>query len=293
MKPTVAVFTAWPDSVNDLYDVYDIKVLEPVDQLLQETFASTTIDQGLLRYVVRAHDRQFYLEYDYCVFVQTSEKFDLWQVIQQVDGEHTTYESQETKLVLYRRQKIWQAKNITVDFYNEQAPDDVGIIFIDCWDIIQTHSKWIHTPDGFDFYGAMIKTLQKYPTKNLVFHTGNFGSFPLSRALKTLYSQGNAVDIMNINYFSRHYQARNLYNWIVVGAHWQRCTHEKPLGFYNLLDLKKIDSKLRVFSHMTCTVKFTNNNIDDPEVGICTQKDYDKDSLVWRPNGYLPELVGP
>jgi hypothetical protein len=169
----------------------------------------------------------------------------------------------------------------------------VGIIFIDCWQNIVDQSNWPAQPKGFDFYESMINILDQYQAKNLVFHTGDFGDLPLAQKLQSWHQQGNAVDIMDLQYFERHYRARDLYNWIVVGGHWQRCTHHKPLGFYTLLNFKKLDPRLRIFSHSDCTVKFLNNDIDTPELDICNSTDYELDSLTWESDGKLYELTGP
>jgi hypothetical protein len=168
-----------------------------------------------------------------------------------------------------------------------------GIIFIDCWQSIIDNSQWVNVPSDFDFYKNMMAVLTANKEKNLVFHTGVYGSCPLSIDLQVWSEQVNAIDIMTLEDFARHYQARKIFNWIVVGAHWQRCTHEKPLGFYNLLDLKKLDGRLRIFSHQQCTVKFVNDDIENPIVTICTAQDYENDNLIWEPHYNFFELVGP
>lgn len=175
--------------------------------------------------------------------------------------------------------------------------DRAGVIFIDCWQDIMDSSTWPEFSQDFDFFKSMKAHLEKYQPQNLVFHTGVYGSLPLARELEPWYRQGNAVDIMDITVFDQHYRAREIFNWIVVGAHWQRCTHEKALGFFNLLDLKKIDSRLRIFSHQDCTVKFLNDDISNPVVTTCEESDYqDQDTdrrLIWQSNGCLHELIGP
>ena len=174
--------------------------------------------------------------------------------------------------------------------------DRAGVIFIDCWQGIVDSSSWPEFSQDFDFFKSIKAHLEKYQPQNLVFHTGVYGSLPLACELVPWYRQGNAVDIMDIIMFDQHYRAREIFNWIVVGAHWQRCTHEKSLGFFNLLDLKKIDSRLRVFSHQDCTVKFLNDDIDNPVVTTCNESDYqpcNNRGLIWQSHGSLHELVGP
>lgn len=289
----MAVFTAWPDLVSDRYNLFDLEFMQSFDTCLIDTFADQNIDHGLERFAVRVHDRGLYNNFEYCLFVCQPVQFDLCDLDQYLDDEHTMYVSQNREFAVYKRGPVWNQKDIKVTTWTEQVPDDVGIIFIDCWQNIQDQSRWTHETMAFDFFGHMTRTLTKYRAKNLVFHTGEYGDLPLARSLKTWHWQGHAVDILDLNYFQRHYRARNLYNWIVVGAHWQRCTHEKPLGFYNLLDIKHIDPRFRIFSQIDCTIKFVNNDIDHPAVAVCQWTDYEQDGLIWSPNGKLPELIGP
>jgi hypothetical protein len=104
----------------------------------------------------------------------------------------------------------------------------------------------------------------------------------------------NSANIENIENFQTYYQKLQIFDWIVAGAHWQCCTHDKPLGFHNLLRLKRQDSQLKIYSHMACTVKFLNN--DDgtlPRVALTKVDDYQNDSLSWQVNGMIAELIGP
>jgi hypothetical protein len=178
------------------------------------------------------------------------------------------------------------------DVIDNLIQQKTGIIFIDCWQSI-VGNHWTDVPDQFDFYKNMMGALQPAYEKNLVFHTGVYGDQPLSSALQSWSEQVNSIDIMWLEDFARHYQARKIFNWIVVGGHWQRCTHTKPLGFYNLLDLKKLDSQLRIFSYPECTVKFVNDDIEHPIVSTCKNYDYQQDNLIWQAQDRLFELVGP
>jgi hypothetical protein len=69
------------------------------------------------------------------------------------------------------------------------------------------------------------------------------------------------------------------------------------MGFHNLLLLKQNDPELRIYSHMDCTVKFLNNDLnstaDRPVVTTCSESDYQQDSLNWKITGRLAELIGP
>ena len=108
-----------------------------------------------------------------------------------------------------------------------------------------------------------------------------------------LARQGRAVDILILQSFEQHYRDRQIFNWIVVGGHWQICTHQKPLGFNNLLEVKKLDPRLRIYSHMDCTLRRTNNDMDHPINTTCKSVDYQNDWLTWQVNGMIAELTGP
>ena len=311
MKIKIVVFTAWPQLLVGSPLGFEILLEQPVDQGLIATFGSADIDQGMERYAVRIHDRHLYPEYEYCLFVNQPVELDLETLISQTDLEHTTYVAQDRLFVLYRRGKLWQTKDIFFPTVNpvdqggrpsassvwtyepENVLERLGIIFVDCWQIIQDITEWKYLPSNFDLYQTMIDQLAKYDADNLVFHTGEFGSHRVADKLRPWHQQGNAVNFLKLERWTRHYQDRELYNWMVVGAHWQRCTHEKPLGFYNLLDIKKLDPRLRVFSHMDCTVKFLNNDLEKPVCTTCCELDYQQDSLQWKITGRVAELVGP
>lgn len=311
MKIKIVIFTAWPQLIIASKHKFEVLFEESVDQILTSTFGSADIDQGMERYAVRVHDRKLYEDFEYCLLVNQPVTLDLENILELIDAEHTAYVAQDRIFVLYRRDKIWQQKNIffpLLDIKNlnpgavgpqlftpepENVPEHVGIIFIDCWQIINDITEWKHLPFDFDLYQTMLYYLSKYRADNMVFHTGEFGNYRLAEKLLPWYRQGNAVDILDLEVWTRHYQARNLRSWIVVGAHWQRCTHEKPLGFANLLDIKKLDPELRIFSHMDCTVKFLNNNLENPICTTCNELDYQQDVFQWKITGRIAELVGP
>ena len=294
-KPAIAVFTAWPDLIHDLHNHFEVHVHESMQSSLISTFADQNIDHGLIRFAVRVHDRNQYPDYEYVLYVTKPLQVDLHDLKTHIDDQHNVVMDENNGFLLYHRRKTWSIKQVSALGYTEILPNEPGIIFIDCWQKI-ADSSWHNLPGDFDYYKTMKRILCRYRPKNLVFHTGEFGSLPLATDLLDWYHQGNSIDIMQITHFERHYQARNIFNWIVVGAHWRRCTHEKPLGFYNLLDLKNLDPRLRIFSQMNCTVKFINNDLENPEVALCDESDYTdprgQQSLIWQANGKLPELVG-
>ena len=168
-----------------------------------------------------------------------------------------------------------------------------GIIFIDCWQDLQDQGQWLDLDPDWNFYQNMVTRLAVYRPDSLVFHTGDYGGLPLARDLECLHRQSNAVDILKLQSFEQHYTDKQIFNWIVVGGHWQICTHQKPLGFYNLLDVKKLDARLRIYSHMDCTLRRANNDMDHPIKTTCKPVDYQNDGLTWQVNGMIAELTGP
>jgi hypothetical protein len=311
MKTKIVIFTAWPQLITGSRQEFDVLFEESVDSTLIAKFGYPKIDHNMERYAVWTHDRKLYPDFEYCLFMNKPVRLDLTELISTTDQEHSTYVGQHHQFVLYRRSSTWKTKDVFINTLTipqsdcpvagetlfqpvpEQIPERVGIIFIDCWQSINDTSTFKHLPYNFDFYQNMTECLSKYQATNLVFHTGEFGSLPLATRLLPWHREGTAVNIMDIQHFARHYQDRQLYNWIVVGAHWSRCTHEKPLGFYNLLDLKKLDPRLKIFSHMDCVLKFLNDDLDNPEVTTCSDLDYQQDSLTWRITGRVAELIGP
>jgi hypothetical protein len=303
-KTKIVVFSEWPQLLVGSPEKFDVQFEFSVKETLTNTFGSHEVEDGLERYAVRVHDRNLYSDCEYCLLINQPVSLDLEKLLQSTDADHSTYIGLEREFALYKRNKIWQCKTIQAPVLpvsslntrlwtapQDQCPKRVGIIFIDCWQIIADISKWIDVPQDFDFFHSIKEHLVKYHATNLVFHTGEYGSHSLARQLHSWYNQGHSIDILDLEVWKKHYQAREIYNWIVVGAHWQRCTHEKPLGFYNLVDTMRLDSRLRIFSHMDCTIKFVNNDIERPIITTCTELDYQLDTLTWKMNGRLPELV--
>jgi hypothetical protein len=282
---TVAVFTAWPELIHDAHKICNVVFQEPVDSLVINTFRTPTVN--LERYVVRVHDYKLHSEFDCCLFVNQPVGLDMSDLLECIDPKFTTYFDQDQQFILYRRDEIWRDQIISVEKY----PPDCGVIFIDCWQYIMDHSEWPNVDPGFDWYESMSTGLFRHKNNCLVFCTGDFGSLLLSNKLQSWKQQYDSIDCWNPQYFQQYYQSKKLYNWIVAGAHWQRCTHDKPLGFYNLLKLKQQDSKLRIFSHSDCTLKFLNDDIEHPRVAVCNKSDYDQDTLKWKSTGKLFELM--
>ncbi len=286
-KPVIAVFTAWPDRVKDQYNHFEVVVKESCQQLIHNTFASQDVKANLQRYVAWAHDRKWYKTFDFCLYVSTPIGIELSDFLLHLDSNHTTYMDTDGDVILYQPGSIWQAKIINI----EKSPISPGVIFIDCWQQIMDQSQWSNCAKDFDFYLTMKQTLLKYSPSRLVFHTGQYGNLPLAEQLRSWQSSTESCDILDTKIFQQHYQQTAVTDWIVVGAHWQRCTHDKPLGFHRLSELKLQDPKLRIYSHQDCTIKFLNDDIEQPIVTTLDSQDYDQDSLIWKPNGKLFELV--
>ena len=168
----------------------------------------------------------------------------------------------------------------------------MGIILIDCWETIKT-STW--PKSEFIFYRNLIRVMNRCQPRAMVFHTSDYGGIPLAFQLNKYHDMPTSVDIYELEQFSEFYKRIGVTNWLVVGAHWQICTHDRPLGFDNLLALKQQDSALRIYSRTDCLVKFTmdtsnNDNINNPIVEICNVADFENDRLHWECQGKLFEL---
>ena len=276
--PTLGIYTQWPQSINDSQNLWTKKFVGTVPSSL-----IATQDNALKRYVARSHDKNIDMDFDHYLYVNKDVLIDVSDFKPWLDLDHTTYCDVSDSFILYRRDKVWQDQ--IVDLAKKPK---IGAIFVDCWQVLESHT-WVVS--GFDYYGHMIKTLESFNLVNLVFHTNTYGDLPLSKGLAVWRKTRDYCDIMSIDRFKQHYQKRNLRNWVVIGAHWQRCTHDRPLGFHNLLQLKKQDVNLHIYSLPNCTAKFVNNNIDIPIIDVCDVIDYQKDSLHWQWNGNLMELM--
>jgi len=288
IKPLLAVFTQWPDLIQDKYNSFDVKFyLDPLDYLLNAVDHQDSPNR-FEKYVAWVHDGKVHAEHDLCLFVRKPAQIELADFLPYLDHEHTTYKNSELSWILYQRGPVWQEKIILI----EQSPRPVGVIFIDCWQQIQ-ESRWPNSSAGFDFYRNTKQELEKYQIRSMVFHTGTYGGLPLAAQLLDWRAQNNSIEIQSIEHFSQCYKQLDLCNWIVVGAHWGRCTHDKPLGFRNLLQLMALDPNLHIYSHSTCTAKFINNDLEKPELDMCLRQDYEQDSLSWESNGKLYKLILP
>lgn len=286
-KWSVAVFTAWPDLIQDKHSKFCVSFQNSCHQIIQDTFSSNNVSGNLVRYAAWMHDRKWHKDFDFCLFITQPVVVELSDFLSRLDDIHTTYTDADQQILLYQRKQVWQSKIIDI----EKSPPAVGIILIDCWQDLINPDSYSWSPPNVEFFTTMKKYLGHYNIKSLVFHTGLFGGYPLATELEPWAQQPHAISIMNISMFQQHYQEIKLRDWIVVGAVWQRCTHDKPLGFLNLLQLKKQDPELRIFSHMECTAKLADTRIQPPILSVCDTNDYQQDTLLWKSNGKLPELI--
>jgi hypothetical protein len=201
-----------------------------------------------------------------------------------------------------------------------------GVIFIDCW---QQNWQWQNsTPPKFDFYLNMIEELKRYDIDYYAFHTSFLslgyitqdvlhyfrkfvelkfeeqdrrqgiqdlldatGTERLSQHLLPLAQSDKSIFIPSYNGFVQFCEDTNVGQWIVVGAHWPICTHEKALGFNNLLKYKQQRPHLHFYSIPSCTARWVHTEAEQVAT-VLTDADYQNDTLNWRSVGEnLYELI--
>lgn len=184
----------------------------------------------------------------------------------------------------------------------------VGVIFIDCWD-----QDWAEP----DFYPTIKRRLAGIPVKAKVFNTSfmrldiitqetvnylktipqtqavqdlldNAGTERLSRHL---YSELDPTCILipTFDGFVQYVQMSGISEWIVMGAHWQLCTHTKSLGFNNLLEYKRTRPHMNFYAFPDCIAKWVHGP-DENLATVCTWADFEQDHLKWTKVGELARL---
>jgi hypothetical protein len=198
----------------------------------------------------------------------------------------------------------------------------LGVIFIDCWPI---DFSWQHTVQNFDFYQSMIDRLKQFNVDSYVFHTSfinlNIITPDIVRYIKHFVSDNSNVELQEKNItdlldfagneqlapqlenflfdqrsvlipsfsaFENWVQRQQINDWIVVGMHWNLCTHNKPLGFFNLKKLKDKDPNINIYSLPDCTVTWVINDNGVQVARLCNSEDYKNDSIKWN---YLENIA--
>lgn len=194
-----------------------------------------------------------------------------------------------------------------------------GVIFIDCW---QQNWRWENTGGPHnDFYLNMIEELKQYDIDYYVFHTSflslsyitqdvvnyfrqyvglNFkeqysqqgiqdllaatGTERLSNQLLPLAQSEKSIFIPSYNGFVQFCQDTDVSQWIVVGAHWPICTHNKPLGFENLHRYKQQRPHMRFYSIPSCTARWVKTEKEQIAT-VLTDAEYQNDLANWQKIG--------
>ena len=209
-------------------------------------------------------------------------------------------------------------------FLKNLSGDSVGVIFIDCWPV---DFVWQHSHDAFNFYQHMLNKLSQYKIDSYVFHTSfmsldvitpeianyirlvaqqtntqlmqngikelinSTGDERLASELQSLTMDPKSVFIPGLHGFDAWRQHTGINQWLVVGMHWGICTHEKPLGFYNLKKIKDQNPLMKVFSLPECTARWIVNSNGQRIARLCNKSDYDNDSLEWSYYGDIAQLM--
>lgn len=107
---------------------------------------------------------------------------------------------------------------------------------------------------------------------------GAAGSEPLHpRLLSLMNTIDKCIYIPTASAFDEWACQTGIRDWILVGAHWGICTHEKPLGFENLKNLKNAPT---LYSIPSCTLKWVNQQ--EETVATLEHPDYRNDRLTWE-----------
>lgn len=186
-----------------------------------------------------------------------------------------------------------------------------GFILMDLWDHDWRNQD--HNQSYSTFLDHLFETIDKYNPDSIVFansfvrldmqtkdvvnylkefyHKGNYeqkikaldnlieasGTEPLHRKLLNLLNLRNdCIYIPTTSAFEQWTHITGTNNWIIVGAHWGICTHNKPLGFNSL----KIIKGLNLFSIPSCTLKWVD--VQSEIVTPVDTRDYVRDELNWE-----------
>ena len=282
-RPKLGVYTNRPELITDSLNRWNIEFLWP----LQQSSASILPPNILEKYVSRVHDQNLDLEFPHCLYILDPLTLDLSDLYTWMDLKHTMYYDIQQRFALYRRDTTHLIKTVDLD-----SKPKTGVIFIDCWQS-NLECEWVYNTKYApvkNFYQRMIDSLWEYNLHSFVFLTSDFAPKPTADLLQTWENKPSSKHIRSLSVFENHINHTDIKNWLVVGGHWGFCTHDKSLGFFNLLKLKQQDPSLRFYSLADSTAKFVVNNGDQSVLTTCCQDDYEHDSLQWNWQGLLAEL---
>lgn len=176
------------------------------------------------------------------------------------------------------------------DWHNQGHDQTYGTFLDHLFEIIDKYN-----PDSCVFANSFVRLDMQ--TKDVVnylkafYHKGNqeqkikalddlidaSGTEPLhKKLLQLLNTRHDCIYIPTTSAFEQWMHTTGISNWIIVGAHWPICTHDKPLGFNNLKTIQNIN----LYSIPSCTLKWID--VTSRTVSIIDSYSYLKDSMDWQ-----------
>lgn len=190
-------------------------------------------------------------------------------------------------------------------------PRRFGVIFIDCW---ESDWKWQGDPS---FYQGIKNHVAAMPIDFKVFHTtylradlvgletmnylrtfvqdhhnkirgirdflDNVGEQYLTRDLWEIVDNKSML-IPTLGTFSDLVEILDLKHWIIMGAHWNICINDKPLGLHNLKHLHSNFPDIEFYIHPQCIARWKWGPDENVSVAIDWQDIYDN-YLNWSRAG--------
>lgn len=283
-RPKLGVYTNQPDLISDSLHRWDIEFLWPLDSTIR-MFSPPHL---LEKYVSRVHDRKFDSKFPHCLYIIDPTPLDLSDLYTWMDLNHTMYYDKQERFALYRRDTTHLIKIVDLE-----SKPKTGVIFIDC-NQSNLECPWTYNTDYSptkNFYQRMIENLWQFNLHSFVFLDSDFDPQPLANDLKGWSQQPWAINLDSLDDFQIHVENTGIKHWIIAGSHWRFCTHNKALGFLNLLKLKKSDPLLHFYSLPDSTAKFVRNDSKNSILTVCTEDDYYNDTLNWTYYGNIAELM--
>lgn len=176
------------------------------------------------------------------------------------------------------------------DWKNQDHNQTYGTFLDHIWETVQQYN-----PSSCVFANSFVRLDMQ--TKDIVnylkefYHKGNHeqkiralddlieasGTEPLhGKLLNLLNNRNNCIYIPSTTAFEQWTHTTGITDWVLVGAHWPICTHDKPLGFNNLSKIQNIN----LYSIPSCTLKWL-----DPDKKTVSQIDhlsYLQDKFCWE-----------